>query len=388
MKKHLYRIMLILVLLAGTGTLRSEEAKIEARLNPERITLGESAELQVSISGGGGEPKLPEVDGLRFIKVSQSQQMQMINFNVSVQNNIGYQVQASKPGEYQIPPIQLVLEGNKTLQTQPLKLSVLKSAAPPPDMGGGGEAQLPHNEQDQLIFVRLSKLPEKMYSGQVVPVTIRVCIRNGMNVQNLNPKINGEAFSIKPLEFHRSQEQIQNVPYEVFTASTTLAAVKQGTYPVSASAEMVVLMREKLSNDDFMGSIFQQLVPKQISRESAAQSVEVLPLPEQNKPASFAGAIGRFEMSVKATPDEVHVGDPLTLSMQISGIGNFDHVSAPVLAPDSAWKTYTAGGHFTPSDASGYDGKKIFDQPLIPQSTSIKSLPAVEFSYFDPVESK
>ena len=48
------------------------------------------------------------------------------------------------------------------------------------------------------------------------------------------------------------------------------------------------------------------------------------------------------------------------------------------------WKTYPAKSSFTPSDAVGYKGEKVFEQPLIAAQPGEQSIPGLEFSYFNP----
>ena len=69
--------------------------------------------------------------------------------------------------------------------------------------------------------------------------------------------------------------------------------------------------------------------------------------------------------------------------MTVKGDGNFDRVSSPVLTSAEQWKAYTPTSSFKPSDSSGYKGKKLFEQPIIPLDASIKEVPPLVFSYFD-----
>jgi hypothetical protein len=48
------------------------------------------------------------------------------------------------------------------------------------------------------------------------------------------------------------------------------------------------------------------------------------------------------------------------------------------------WKTYPAKSSFTPSDALGYKGEKVFEQPLIAALPGEQTIPGLEFSYFNP----
>jgi hypothetical protein len=48
------------------------------------------------------------------------------------------------------------------------------------------------------------------------------------------------------------------------------------------------------------------------------------------------------------------------------------------------WKTYPAKSSFSPSDAVGNEGEKVFEQPLIAAQPGEQSIPGLDFSYFNP----
>jgi hypothetical protein len=133
--------------------------------------------------------------------------------------------------------------------------------------------------------------------------------------------------------------------------------------------------------ESFFGGGGQQ---KKIPLSSEPQKVRVLPLPDAGRPADFSGAIGKFTISASATPKQVTVGDPITLTVTVSGKGNFDRLAIPALDSDNEWKTYAASSKFTPTDALGYAGRKVSEQAIVPQQATSSAVPARRFSYFDP----
>jgi hypothetical protein len=106
--------------------------------------------------------------------------------------------------------------------------------------------------------------------------------------------------------------------------------------------------------------------------------LSVAPFPEAGKPREFSGTVGQFQMDVTSAPAEVKAGDPVTLTMKISGVGNFDSVQSPVLSSSDGFKVYTAEARDT---AEG----KIFEQVIIPLSEKVTGIPAIIFAFFDPV---
>jgi hypothetical protein len=123
---------------------------------------------------------------------------------------------------------------------------------------------------------------------------------------------------------------------------------------------------------------------KEVVLQSSADSLQVLPLPQENRPADFNGAVGQFQIEASARPTQVNAGDPVTLQLKVAGEGNFDRVSPSMLASDADWKTYSTKSSFEPADSDGYRGSKTFEQPVIPNRPGLTAVPSLSFSFFDP----
>jgi len=130
--------------------------------------------------------------------------------------------------------------------------------------------------------------------------------------------------------------------------------------------------------------MYSGIAPKEITIGSSPSELKVLPLPTEGQPKDFGGAVGEFQVSSDISPASVAVGDPLTLRLHISGTGNFDRVDSTMFDHLDHWKTYPAKSSFTPSDAVGYQGEKVFEQPLIAAQPGEQSIPGLAFSYFNP----
>jgi len=113
-------------------------------------------------------------------------------------------------------------------------------------------------------------------------------------------------------------------------------------------------------------------------------NIESLPLPEQNKPANFTGAVGQFDLAASAGPTTVTVGDPITVRVQISGRGALDTVTLPAQDAWRDFKTYPPTSKLEPSDPFGLQGAKAFEQIISPQNSDVHELPALTFSFFNP----
>jgi hypothetical protein len=401
------------VLLAGGAV---AQPQVTTRLEPNKITLGEAAQLTIATSGTG-TPAItpPMVAGLEFVAVGQSQRIESINGVVSSSTSITYQVIPRQAGVFTIPAM--------TAGSEPLVLTVAPGGGQGGGQGGapnvapgiapGGvpstgsaQAAAPHGTTrlapDGSAFVRLSISKHQLYVGEAVPVDIQVGTRDGV-VASLNgpPMLNGDAFTLEKLSSQpeRSQEIIDGKPFTVFTWRSALAAVKPGALSLTMETPLTIRIRRALRpdggifggaglddifNDPAFQNFFGASTEKEITVASAPTEFTVLELPARDRPADFSGAVGHFTVSSDLSDAKAAAGDPVTLRLHVKGSGNFDRVTTRMLHDVEHWKTYAPTATFKPEDDIGYRGEKTFEQPVIATQPGTQSLPPLEFSWFDP----
>src|SRR5262249_56847351 len=76
--------------------------------------------------------------------------------------------------------------------------------------------------------------------------------------------------------------------------------------------------------------------------------LDVLPLPEQGKPADFSGAVGRFSLDVRGAPLDVTAGDPVTMTYTLRGDGDLSSVAPPAIAGSDTLRVYPVQAATTP----------------------------------------
>src|SRR3569833_1141210 len=134
----------------------------------------------------------------------------------------------------------------------------------------------------------------------------------------------------------------------------------------------------------FLQGLYNAIKPKEMSVTSPTKDLKVLPLPSEGRPKDFSGAVGIFQVSSAIAPAQQAAGDRLTLRLHVNGTGNFDRVDSPMFSQLENWKTYPPKSAFKKSDAVGYKGEKVFEQPLITAQSGDQTIPGLGFSYFHP----
>ena len=125
---------------------------------------------------------------------------------------------------------------------------------------------------------------------------------------------------------------------------------------------------------------FAQAVP--YTRSSEPIPIEVMPLPKENQPSDFSGAVGSFRVSSFLDENQVRVNQPVTLKIRFFGQGNAKLIDLPPLSFPPQLEIYD-----TKKESVFFkDGKskREFTMLIIPRSEGLFVIPAINISAFDP----
>jgi hypothetical protein len=393
------------------ATAAAANIQVTAELKPNTFTVGESARFIITVKGAdSADSDMPTTEGLSFSNPARTHSRQMVFQGLSTKEvflettmSFAFMVEADKAGDYIIGPVRINADG-KAYATEPVQFRVLpgqstRSQARGNSSGAGGVAGISPDggEEKDFSFMRIMPKTERIYSGQVVPFTLKAYFRSGQRVTLKSaPRLSGEDFLLQSLDEdpRQQQERLNGTVYTSLTWQGTLSAVKEGEAPLTVEMDAEVLVRSRsrsrgnpfgssLLSDPFFADILGNYTRRDIKIASQEKKISVLDLPTENRPDDFSGAIGTFSLAVAASPLNGKVGDPITLKMQLNGSGNFALVQAPSLTENKGWKVYPAGSGTVKALGNG-KGEKSFEQALIPIEQGLTAVPPVRFSYFDP----
>ncbi|HRT10013.1 MAG TPA: BatD family protein [Candidatus Paceibacterota bacterium] len=373
------------VLVALAAAFVAPAATFTASLDRNQIVLGESVTLALTFSGGNPQdvPNPPDIPNLDIAYIGPSSQFSLIQGRVSSIVTHNFQVTPRQAGDYTIPALRATV-GGQLLSTQPLTLRVLKPSAPTPEAMASGS---------QVAFLRLVVPKTEIFVGETVPVQLQLCLRREVQgISNFQlTSLPAEGFLVgKMVQGQRGQAQIGNALYSVIPLLLPVKALSAGNLtlgPATASALLEVPSANRRRDPFFERFGFPDLLggteQKQVVLASEAVPLQTLPLPAQNRPANFNGAVGTFTLSLTASPTNLTAGDPITVKVQISGRGALDTLTLP----EPSWagfKVYPATSKLDTTDALGLEGTKYFEQVVVPETASVQALPSFTFSFFDP----
>jgi hypothetical protein len=282
-----------------------------------------------------------------------------------------------------------------------------------------GRAQQPAAQQDlpavsqaeirKDLFIKVVTDKTKAHVGEQITMNYKLYARipMQMNISKL-PSLNGfwtQDFDI-PRQAKPVEEVIDGKKYQVFLLKKSAIFPQQaGTLeldPAEAKgiARIVQQVKRKMSDifaDPFGGtfmmsdpifnnSAFNTMAYRdvEVHLKSTPVKITVTPLPEDNKPAGFGGAVGKFTVSGKIDKQELSTDDVATFTLNITGSGNLKLIEAPALNLPNGLNTYdpqildTITGRSTT-----ISGSKIISYVISPTTPGDYEIPGITFSYFN-----
>ncbi|MDD4910076.1 MAG: BatD family protein [Candidatus Omnitrophica bacterium] len=382
-------LIVIFIICALSFTAFAEDVNVELSLDRNRISLNDAARLKFTFYNVKNAP-IPQLNKIGEFDVSYlgpTTTMSVINGKVSNSISHTFILKPGKVGKFDIGPFSFNFN-NRDYMTNKVEIEIMSG---PVELGQNEEGAA-GPELGNRAFLTLTIGKNRMYLNEIVPATIRLYL-NGISARDIQyPEFDSEFLSIGQFQEPRQyQENISGAVYDVIEFATSLFATKTGELklgPAELRCNVLALRKRAGSegfpfvfNDPFFEDFFSDYVKYPLTLRSEEIGVSVLALPEEGRPQDFSGAIGDFKFNMEASPLTLNAGDPVSLKMEISGQGNLNSVLSPRLSGSEGFKVYDPL-------SKTEDGKKVFEQILIPLNDSINKIPQANFSYFDPDSEK
>ncbi|MDR0337322.1 MAG: BatD family protein [Planctomycetaceae bacterium] len=124
----------------------------------------------------------------------------------------------------------------------------------------------------------------------------------------------------------------------------------------------------------------QGVSPREVYALASEVAVEVSDVPRENRPNNYIGAFGTFDWSVDLQPRQAKVGDPMTLTLCLTGQGSTTHVTPPDLSQNSE---ITANFKVYPPTEEVNDKSCTFTYTVRPTQEGSLVFPALSVAFFD-----
>lgn len=363
------KIALLMALSLFLIAVNNYAAGFYASVDRTTVALGETLTLTLTFEGGtpSDDPSLPNVEGLRIEQGGgDSTTIEIVNGVQTIKSSHSFGVTPTKLGTIVIPAMIVKIEGQQ-YQSEPITLTVKKAVQPAAD--------------PQTTFMRLIVPKSEAFVGEVLPLEIQIYFQAlGDNLEM--PRFNEQGFTLGKIQQQGpSPTSVNGIRLNLLTLKTYVVPVKVGKLDLGP-ATMSVKVPKSIGRNFFGQAVVTEW--QQVTLQSNPHPLNVLPLPNENVPASFAGAVGSYSMAVTAGPTNVAVGDPITIKIQITGQGALSTLNLPTQSSWKSFRVYPPTSDFQPADPLELTGTKNFALTVVPESTDVTELPPLYFSFFDP----
>ncbi|MBV8760701.1 MAG: BatD family protein [Deltaproteobacteria bacterium] len=385
------RVLVILLALCGIAAAEpTAQFQLAERGQPH---AGVPFTLQLIVDGFDEQPQpdAPKLDiagaHVTFAGVSPSVSRQITSINGQVSQStvvrwvFQWRVDVAKAGSVHVPSVTV---------TQGSKRAIAKS----------GDLDLDEVPTTDAMKLELTLPDRPVFVGETFEAKLTWLFRSQPEDQAFSvPMMSLDDFTIsappatdprKALQLHAGSKDLQ-LPYEIDQIEQNgqkwnrvvlhfyAAPRKPGKIDVPPASVVAALA---VGRPDFFGNA----PTRQFRTSDQPHTLDVKPLPETDKPASFSGAVGsQFSIAVATSRSVVQLGEPVELDITIKSAERLDTLALPRLDTLLPKESFTVPPD-PPTGTLSDDGKtktfKVTAQVTGPTTTEV---PALAFSYFDPV---
>ena len=379
----------------------------------KQVMVGERFQVVFEANAEGKNFQAPSFDGLTVLGgpfTSTSSSFSMVNGSMShtVKCTYTYALQAYQEGTVHVGSASLTVKGNK-ITSQPFDIKVIPDdgshAAP---SGGGtssGQGQSQQNTTDSQVsgkdlFLRVIPSKKSAYVGEQVVLTYKLYTKVPVSSVSLSKMPSYAGFWTKDVSdnsgtLKQSSEYINGIEYTTAEIQKVIVVPQRsGKLALDPmTMECIAQIRTERNNnrsmdpfEAFFNDPFfnRNIVNVKKELSSQALTLEVKNLPENGKPASFAGAVGNYSFKSDIDKTELSTNEAVTLTLTVSGTGNVEllQMPEPVFPPD--FEVYDPKiSTSTNVGPQGLTGTKRAEYLAIPRRAGSFTIPSVEFSYYN-----
>ncbi|HIG02732.1 MAG TPA: hypothetical protein EYQ66_15720 [Myxococcales bacterium] len=390
------------LLFLARGVAAQDSPRVELKVAPAPYYVGMPVDLHLQIEGlerspdptCSAGPVAGALMNLVAIVPSVSTRVTVINGRTTRTDRVTFvcrfSLTVARPGEIRLGPF-LVAQGSvrATSPTYSIRVQTIAS--------------------DPRVGVRLILPKGPVIVGQRLPISIEWWIDEGLQESIQNYKIHSQLFEM-PDTFrfvddrppNRGEQTLavqtdsgeltfpavvetrseRGINFLVVRAERTLVPLQPGDFDLgSATVSLNEVIRWQ--RDFFGGRRASQV--QRIFGNDVEHVLQVREAPSEDRPPSYAGAIGRgFSFEVAADRSVVQRGDPIVLTFTVRGEASLSQVGLAGLAGEDALPEHSFALSDEQPSGEVVDGAKIFRVPVRILDESLKEIPALPYSWFDP----
>ena len=384
---------------------------------PKQVMVGERFQVVFEANAEGKNFQAPSFGNLTLLGgpfTSTSSSFSMVNGSMShsVKCTYTFALQANHEGTVHVGAASLTVKGDK-VSSQPFDIQVVPddgSYSNNSSSGYGGEPDSQGGQQQNTndpqvsgkdLFLRVIPSKKSAYVGEQVVLTYKLYTKVAVSSVSLSKMPSYAGFWTKDISdnsgtLKQSSEYVNGIEYTTAEIQKVIVVPQRsGKLTLDPmTMECIAQIRTERNNsrsmdpfEAFFNDPFFNRNIVNVKKELTSQpfTLDVKSLPENGKPESFAGAVGNYNFKSEIDKTELSTNEAVTITLTVSGTGNVEllQMPAPVFPPD--FELYDPKVTTSSNVGSqGLTGTKKAEYLAIPRRAGSFTIPAVEFSYFNP----
>lgn len=364
--------------------------KVDVAVNKNVITTGEQLELTLKISDNNRikvvEPTPPSIPLFSFRNVTSSSNSSVVLEGTKLVSDFSETFRfiyiPLKTGKTTIPAFKVKVDG-RYYSTREISVEVIKgiakqpsqSSPPVPGFGSFGfdEPDYWNDRDDWSGNTFLVALPQSqtIYRGFPAIVSYYLYTDEMVSSFNLENEIDSDGYG------KSTYEQPTALNYEDVSwngKKYKRALIKKLAIIPNKEGRLQAPILEGSARLYSFGYLNKNL-------HSEGGILNVLPLPANNVPSAFGGAVGNFNLSHSLSRQKLSLGETITFTLKIEGRGNFNQFSAPQFVSGKGFQV--SSPMVIDNLKAGIEGIRTYYYTLIPQDKGVYELPDLTFAWLD-----
>lgn len=355
----------------------------EAKVSKSKLGVNEILRVDFEMNQDGDNFAPPDFKGFKLSRgPMQSIGSTNLYGKISYSKKISYFLAPTKRGRLRIGQATMLFNG-QTYKTLPINVEITAAVEKPKD---GNNSEYIANENVHLVAEVSNPNP---YLNEAITVVYKLHILDGIEEINSprvvdNPEYNdfwSQSIDIKTMRFQDGEYKGRSSKYVVYS-KVVLYPQKTGGLVIEPLTISVPVGIPTIRKSRFGSMRILETVNKTVS--AGARTINVKPLPQENKPDNFTGAVGSFDFRITTNKKELAATESLEAKMLVSGSGNVKLFDLPALKVPNGLEQYEPEHkEQVRTNLRGMSGNISDSYTLIPQYKGEFSIPPISFSYFD-----
>ncbi len=391
--KQMKTIKYILIFVAATLANTIVAQNFVAQASKTRVAVGETFQISFTLNTNGSGFKAPSLADFEvYGGPNQSSNVTFVNGSMSQSISLSYILAPKKEGKFTIGPAS-ISTSNGVIRSNALTIEVSKGTSNLNNQNNAqnnGQSITPPTNQElsDNLYIKTYTSKSKVYLGEEVTVTFKLYTRIDVVQLNVTSMPSCDGFYLQEGKVsNQTTENIDGVNYLVAELRKSfMIPLKTGKLTIDPlEIECVVRQQSRKRSRDIFDQIFGSYENASVKIKSKPISIEVMALPEENKPANFSGAVGNYSVKSQLNKNKIKANESLNLTIEISGKGNIKLVDPLKVTFPEDFEAYDPKStEKISAGATGITGSKKFDYLFIPRYPGEYTIDNIGFNYFDP----